>query len=37
MTGDDPIGVSNEITEEEAKIDFSSGTLIVAESREHAE
>ena len=37
MTGDDPIGVSNEITEEAAKIDFSSGTLIVAESREHAE
>lgn len=32
MTGDDPVGVSNEITEESAEIFFESGSLIVVES-----
>lgn len=34
MTGYDPLGVSNEITEEKGQIDFSTGTLIVIESKD---
>lgn len=37
MAGDDPLGVSNEIVAEKAKISFRSGVLIVAESRDHAD
>lgn len=36
MSGEDPLGVSNEIVEEEAEIFFESGLLIVAESRDGA-
>lgn len=36
MSGDDPLGVSNEIVEEKAEISFQSGLLIVAESRDDA-
>lgn len=34
MTGYDPLGVSNEIMQEEGKVNFSTGTLIVIESKD---
>lgn len=34
MEGDDPLGVSNEITESVGKVYFSSGTLLVIESKD---
>jgi thiamine pyrophosphokinase len=37
MTGEDSIGVSNEITKDTARISFESGLLVVAESRDHTE
>lgn len=34
MEGNDPIGVSNEITESVGNVDFSSGTLLIVESKD---
>lgn len=36
MSGEDPLGVSNEIVEKRAEIAFETGVLIVAESRDEA-
>lgn len=36
MSGEDPLGVSNEIVEEKAEIFFETGMLIVAESRDES-